>query len=280
MGSDTGGSIRMPASFCGVTGLRPTPDRVSLAGAQPMSPGYNTAGPLAATARECTAAFAVFTGATPVPGPAPTSNSVAGLRIGLPRAYFELVHPDTRRAVEEAAAFFETAGAHVDWLDRPELDPEFEGFVHVWADVAHHHRDLWDNPGVSPEVASLIDVGRRMTGLEYAASRAHADRVRHEFDVALRHVDVLLTPATPYPAPRADQEEVAVTGGSLDVHRGGPSRLTVPVNEAAVPAVAFPVGTSADGLPLGAQLIGSPYTDERLLAVVTAYQDAHQLNAP
>ena len=107
------------------------------------------------------------------------------------------------------------------------------------------------------------------------ACRAHAARVRHEFAVALRHVDVLLAPATPYPAPRADQEEVAVTGGGLDVHRGGPSRLTVPVNEAAVPAVAFPIGTSAHGLPLGAQLIGSPYTDERFLALVSVYQEAH-----
>jgi Asp-tRNA(Asn)/Glu-tRNA(Gln) amidotransferase A subunit family amidase len=90
-----------------------------------------------------------------------------------------------------------------------------------------------------------------MTGLEYAESRAHADRIGRQFNAALRHVDLLLTPATPYPAPRADQEEVVVAGGVVDVHRGGPSRLTVPVNEAAVPAVAFPIGTSRDGLPLG-----------------------------
>jgi aspartyl-tRNA(Asn)/glutamyl-tRNA(Gln) amidotransferase subunit A len=123
IGSDSGGSIRMPASFCGVTGLRPTPDRVSLAGAQPMSPGYDTAGPLAATARECAVAFEAFVGADAPPDPASGRNPVAGLRVGLPRAYFELVHSETRRAVEEAASFFEAAGAPVDWLDRPELDP-------------------------------------------------------------------------------------------------------------------------------------------------------------
>jgi aspartyl-tRNA(Asn)/glutamyl-tRNA(Gln) amidotransferase subunit A len=266
----------MPASFCGITGLRPTPDRVNLVGAQPMSPGYDTAGPMARSARECAVAFAVLTGTASPPATTPSPSLVDGLRVGLARAYFELVHPETRRAVEEAAAFFEATGAHVDWIDEPDLDPEFKGFMHVWADVAHHHRDLWDNPGVSPEVASLIEMGRRMTGLEYAQSRAHADGLRRQFNEALRRVDVLLAPATPYPAPRADQDEVAVAGGAVDVHRGGPSRLTVPVNEAHLPAVAFPVGATADDLPLSAQPIGLPHRDERLLAVVAVYQDAHE----
>jgi Asp-tRNA(Asn)/Glu-tRNA(Gln) amidotransferase A subunit family amidase len=199
---------------------------------------------------------------------------MSGLRVGLPRSYFALVHPETRAAVEAAADVYSRLGAIVDWLDEPDLDPEFRGFLHVWSDVAHHHPLTWDNPRVNPEVAALFERGRRMTGLEYAASRAHAAAVRERFATALRRVDVLLTPTTPYPAPRADEEEVGVEGGVLDVRRGAPSRLTVPVNEAGLPAVAFPVGTSANGLPLGAQLIGSPYSDERLLSVVAAYQDA------
>lgn len=270
IGSDTGGSIRIPASFCGITGLRPTPGRVSLAGAQSMSPGYDTAGPMAATADLCAVAFAVLTGAHPLQEPTP--DAIVGLRIGLPRPYFELLHPETRRAVETAAATFEVLGGHVDWVDQPDIDPDFEGFRHVWADLAHHHRDLWNNAAVSDEVAALIDLGRRTTGLDYARSRAQAHRARQRFTDALRNVDVLLTPTTPYAAPRADQEEVAVTGGTLDVRRGAPSRLTVPVNEAALPAVAFPVGTTLDGLPIGAQLIGRAFSDERLLQIVAAYQ--------
>jgi aspartyl-tRNA(Asn)/glutamyl-tRNA(Gln) amidotransferase subunit A len=269
IGSDTGGSIRIPASFCGITGLRPTPGRISLRGAQPMSPGYDTAGPMASTAHECAVAFAVLTGG---PAPEPVSDAVTGIVIGLPRPFFELVHPDTRRAVEEAAATFESLGAHIEWLDGPDIDAEFRGFPHVWADVAWHHRDVWDNGDVSDEVAALIDTGRRMTGLEYAQSREFAHSVRDQFDDALRNVDALLTPATPYPAPRADQNEVVVVGGVLDVRRGAPSRLTVPVNEAGLPAVAFPVGATDDGLPLGAQLIGRPYRDEQLLAIAAAYQ--------
>ena len=271
VGSDTGGSIRIPASFCGVTGLRPTPGRISLAGAQAMSPGYDTAGPLARTARDCAAAFAVLAH----PRPTPTfQTDIAGVRVGLPEPYFELVHPDTRRAVEHAAATLEELGAVVDWTSGPGLDPEFDGFRHVWADLAHHHRHVWDNPAVSDAVAALLDLGRRAHGLDYAASRATADHICHQFAKAFDRVDVLLTPTTPYPAPRAADDHVEVVGGALDVHEGAPSRLTLPVNEAGTPAVAFPVGTTTDGLPLGAQLIGPPYTDEQLLAFVTLYQDA------
>jgi aspartyl-tRNA(Asn)/glutamyl-tRNA(Gln) amidotransferase subunit A len=234
-----------------------------------MSPGYDTAGPMARTALDCAVAFAALADrSTPVT----VATSLTGLRVGLPEPYFVHLHPDTRAAVEDAAHRLESLGATVEWTPRPGLDPAFDGFHHVWADVAHHHRPIWDDPAVSDEVASLIDLGRRSTGLDYAASRAAADRIRDEFADALRPFDVLLTPATPYPAPRTDEEEVAVTGGTVDVRRGGPSRLTVPINEAGVPAVAFPVGATADGLPLGAQLIGPPYGDERLLAIVAAHQ--------
>ena len=270
IGSDTGGSIRIPASFCGITGLRPTPGRISLAGAQPMSPGYDTAGPMARTARDCAIAFAELARRPPIPS---SAASLAGLRVGLPETYFQHLHPDTRAAVESAARAFESLGASVEWTTTPGLDPEFDGFRHVWADVAHHHRQIWEDPTVSDEVASLIDLGRRTTGLDYAASRAAAARVHAQFASALQRIDVLLTPATPYPAPRADEEEIAVDGTTIDVRRGGPSRLTVPVNEAGVPAIAFPVGTTTVGLPLGAQLIGLPYSDERLLGIVAAYQD-------
>ncbi len=271
LGSDTGGSVRIPASFCGITALRPTPGLVSLEGAQPMSPGYDTAGPMAATARDCALALAALRGERAAPVLDPTV--VAGLRVGLPRPYFGPVHPETGRAVLDAATRLEALGACVEWTDGPRVDDGFDGFRHVWADVAHHHRALWDDPRVSDEVAHLIDLGRRTTGVEYAASRARAAEVEGEFRSVLERVDVLLTPCTPYPAPRVTDEDAAVRGGTLDVHRGGPSLFTIPVNEAGLPAVAFPVGTSVDGLPLGAQLIGRRYDDERLLAVVTALQD-------
>ena len=283
IGSDTGGSIRMPSSFCGITGLKPTHGRISLRGALPMSPGYDTAGPMAQTATECAAAFAVLSAGGVVPGR--PARGVQGLRVGLPAPFFELVQPEVTAAVNAAARTLEQLGAVVEPLEGPGIDEGWQGFRHVWADLAHLHAGIVGDERVSPDIASLMEVGGRLTGTEYAASMARARAMRADFETAFRRVDALLTPCTPYPAPRADDQEVAVTGGVLDVHRGAPSRLTVPVNEAGLPAVAFPVGLSSHGLPLGAQLIGRPYDDETLLAVVAAFQAAthhheHHPNLP
>jgi aspartyl-tRNA(Asn)/glutamyl-tRNA(Gln) amidotransferase subunit A len=272
IGSDTGGSIRMPSSFCGITGLKPTHGRVSLRGAMPMSPGYDTAGPMAATAAECALAFRVLSAGGLIP--APLARGVQGLRVGLPAPFFQLVHPETRAATEEAAVNLEQLGAVVEPLDGPGIDEGWLGFQHVWADLAHLHAEIVGDGRVSPEVTALINAGVSLTGTEYAASLARARAVRSSFEDAFQRVDALLVPCTPYPAPRATDDEVEVEGGKLDVHSGSPSRLTVPVNEAGLPAVAFPVGLSSDGLPLGSQLIGRPYHDETLLAVVESFQEA------
>jgi aspartyl-tRNA(Asn)/glutamyl-tRNA(Gln) amidotransferase subunit A len=210
-------------------------------------------------------------------------RGVAGLWVGLPAPYFQRLHPETRAATEQAALTLEQLGAVVEPLDGPEPDEGWLGFRHVWADLAHLHAEIVGDERISSDLTSLIDTGLRLSGTEYAASLARARAVRAGFEAALRRVDALLVPCTPYPAPRADADEVKVEGGTLDVHRGSPSRLTVPVNEAGLPAVAFPVGLSAEGLPIGAQLIGRPYADETLLAVVAAFQGAthhHELRPP
>jgi Asp-tRNA(Asn)/Glu-tRNA(Gln) amidotransferase A subunit family amidase len=272
IGSDTGGSIRIPSSFCGITGLKPTHGRVSLRGALPMSPGYDTAGPMAQTAAQCAVAFRILTSGGLVPSR--PARGVAGLRIGLPGPFFQRLHPETRAATEDAAVTLERLGAVIESLDGPGIDEGWKGFPHVWADLAHLHSGIVGDDRISPSLTSLINVGLRLTGTEYAASMARARAMRGDFELAFRRVDALLTPCTPYPAPRATDDEVPVQGGVLDVHRGAPSRLTVPVNEAGLPAVAFPVGRSSEGLPIGAQLIGSPYDEETLLAVVEAFQGA------
>jgi aspartyl-tRNA(Asn)/glutamyl-tRNA(Gln) amidotransferase subunit A len=272
IGSDTGGSIRIPSSFCGITGLKPTHGRVSLHGALPMSPGYDTAGPMAQTAAQCALAFRILTAGGLLPSQ--PARNVARLRIGLPAPFFRSLHPETRAATEDAAVTLEKLGAVIEPLDGPGIDEGWKGFPHVWADLAHLHAGIVGDERISPGLTSLINVGLRLTGTEYAASMAHARAMRQDFELAFRRVDALLAPCTPYPAPRATDDEVAVQGGVLDVHRGAPSRLTVPVNEAGLPAIAFPVGRSDEGLPIGAQLIGRPYDEETLLAVVESFQGA------
>ncbi len=227
---------------------------------------------MADTAAQCAVAFRVLSAGGLVPSRPP--RGVQGLRIGLPAPFFKSLHPETRAAVEFAAVTLEKLGAVVEPLDGPGLDEGWLGFHHVWADLAHLHAGIVGDDRISPDVASMIDFGVRLSGTGYAASMAFARAMRSEFEVALRRVDALLAPCTPYPAPRAGDEEVPVEGGVLDVHRGAPSRLTVPVNEAGLPSIAFPVGRSREGLPIGAQLIGGPYDEETLLAVVDAFQAA------
>lgn len=271
LGTDTGGSVRIPASFCGVTGLKPTPGRVPLAGVLPMSIGFDTVGPLAVDAAWCARAFAAMTIDRPRGVP---SAPVNGFRIGLPAPYFTLLHPDTERCVRDASSTFGRLGAHVSHLDGPPLDEDAAGFGHVWSDLAHHHERLVGHDLVSPQVGALLEIGHAKDADDVVRSRRRAGEMRVRMLTALETVDALLVPATPYPAPRADADEVEVQGGSLDVHRGGPSRFTYVVNEAGLPAVAFPVGHSTDGLPIGAQLVGRPMSDEHLLGVVAVFQQA------
>jgi len=99
--------------------------------------------------------------------------------------------------------------------------------------------------------------------------------VRREFDHALAKADALLAPCTAFPAPLATDQEIALEDGKkMDVHSGGPARLTLPVNVAGLPAVAFPVGFSSEGMPIGAQLVGADWSELRLCSIVSAYQQA------
>lgn len=272
IGSDTGGSLRIPASFCGITALKPTWGRIGLRGAMPMNPGLDCAGPMARSAAECSEVFTVLA-ADPNGTP---DDPVTGLCIGLPAPFFTLVHPETRAGVERAARRFEELGALVEEIgpdDSPELDEGWVGFRHTWTEMARALPELIEDERVTEARRELLAAGRDATGAADAESRARASEIRRSFHRTLERFDALLFPATPCPPPAADDEAAAVEGGTVDVHRGGPSRLTIPVNLSGLPAVAFPVGSSSNDLPLGAQLVGRPGADETLLGAVAALQE-------
>jgi aspartyl-tRNA(Asn)/glutamyl-tRNA(Gln) amidotransferase subunit A len=278
MGSDTGGSIRIPAAMCGVTGLKPTHGSVSLRGAMPMIPGFDSAGPLAVSAADCAMIFRLLAGYDDLDllsreaPQRPASEDVSGLRIGLPGRMYKMVHTEVRVATEVAAHKFEELGAVLVELDGPDPEDAWAIWAARWADVADCFRDLWDDPRPSPAMQALLQIGRDQTGPDLARAQAMVRKVRRDFQRSLRDADVLLTPCVSYPAPRATDHEVEVEGGTRDVHAGGAVRLTSLVNLAGMPALAFPVGVSSEGLPLGAQLIGPEWSDEMLCAVGAVYQ--------
>jgi aspartyl-tRNA(Asn)/glutamyl-tRNA(Gln) amidotransferase subunit A len=277
MGSDTGGSIRIPASFCGTTGLKPTHGAVSLRGAMPMCPSLDTSGPLARSAEDCALVHSVLAGydagylwsragAYDVPGEAD------GIRVGIPRSYFELIHTEVRVAVEEAAKVLESLGMRVVEVQGPDIAQAFGTFGTRLAEVAHCYRDLWDDDRITPNLAALIAIGRQLSAPDAFGGRELELEVRREFAEAFEHADVLLAPCTVFPAPRIDDSEIEVEGGALDVHGGGCARLTMPVNVAGLPALALPIGFSSAGTPVGGQLIGNPWSEAFLCSIGAAYQ--------
>ncbi len=279
MGSDTGGSVRVPASFCGVTGLKPTHGAVSLRGAMPLAPSLDTPGPLAATAADCRLLFDVLVGFDPddpwsVDGrPLDAPDGVERLRVAVPQSFLRLVHPETHAAVEAAARALEEMGVVLDEIEGPDPDEAWQALSLITpAEAAHAYRDLWDDDRVHPEISALLRFGAGLAAPDHVQGRQLARKVLRDFEWALTAADALLVPATPFPAPGADQTHIEVEGGTLEVQRHGILRLTAPVNIAGLPAVAFPAGTSAEGLPLGAQLIGRPWSEEVLLTLVDAYQ--------
>jgi aspartyl-tRNA(Asn)/glutamyl-tRNA(Gln) amidotransferase subunit A len=281
MGSDTGGSIRIPSSFCGVTGLKPTHGAVSLRGAMPMCPSLDTAGPLAVGAEDCALVHRVLAGyddAYPwsrTGAAAEPVTALGGVTIARPRSFFDLVHPETHAAVDAAAKTFESLGAHVEEIEGPDLDRTVRAFLFCLSEVAHCYRDLWDSDEISPELAQFIAMGRQLTAADAFGGREDSIEAKRDFDRALRGADALLAPCTAFPAPAATEREVALENGrTLDVHGGGPARLTLPVNVVGLPAMAFPVGFSADGMPIGAQLVGPEWSELRLCSIVAAYQRA------
>lgn len=281
MGSDTGGSVRIPSSFCGVTGLKSTHGAVSLLGAMPCVPSLDTAGPLAASARDCALVFEVISGfdstdlwSRPRPAQADT-RPVAGMRIAILRRFCALAHPEMRRGVEEAGRVLESLGAIVEEIDGPDPDEAWEAGGPIFAtEFAASYPELAEDNRASREVRSLLKAGNRVRGTVYAKSIAAGRAASRRFDAAFSAADVLLAPTTPYPAPRAETEEVDIGGRTIDVRSGGPARLTMPINIAGLPALALPVGFSSENLPLGGQLIGPQWSEAQLCAVGAAVQEA------
>jgi aspartyl-tRNA(Asn)/glutamyl-tRNA(Gln) amidotransferase subunit A len=277
MGSDTGGSIRIPASFCGTTGLKPTHGAVSLRGAMPMCPSLDTAGPLARSAEDCALVHAVLAGYDAGylwsrSGTYDPPSGADGIRIGIPRSYFALIDTEVRVAVEQAAKVLESLGMTIVQVEGPDIAQAFGTFGTRLAEVAHCYRDLWDDDRITPNLAGLIAIGRQLSAADAFAGRELELKVRREFAEAFEHADVLLAPTTVFPAPRIDDTEIGVEGGALDVHGGGCARLTMPVNVAGLPALALPIGSSSVGTPIGGQLIGNPWSELFLCSIGSAYQ--------
>jgi len=289
LGSDTGGSIRLPAAACGIVGFKPTYGRVSRAGAMPLSWSYDHLGPMTLTVRDCAILLGVIAGHDPADATssrrrvpdyiAALDGPVRGLRVGVPENYyFDGLHQEVDAAVRVAVAALSELGAHVEPLHLPDPEPMVAACNNVMVraeSAAIHSRILKERPGeLQPAVLARLAPGLQVSAYDYIqASRLRARFTREFIAGVFSRVDVLVAPTIPEPAPPLAE---AKSGSTDDVVKrmGRFSRLTRPLNTLGLPALSVPCGFSADGRPIGIQLIGRPFDESVVLRLGHAYEQA------
>ena len=277
LGTDTGGSIRIPASLCGVTGLKPTTGALPMDGVMPLAPSLDAPGPLAASAEDAALALSVLRGAAVEPRP------VEAVRVALVEGDLGTVaREDVLAAVRGAADTLGDLGARLGTVGVEGIDDALEVWERVaWPELALAHPACVDAPEVHERTREVLGYGARgMDGLEEARRRMR--EIARAFLDALRDHDLLLLPSTPFPAPLMREKAVTVGSVGLDMRTGAPSVLTRPISLAGLPAISIPVGTSQEGLPLGAQLAARPGEEDLLVSVASAFQGTtqHHLAVP
>jgi aspartyl-tRNA(Asn)/glutamyl-tRNA(Gln) amidotransferase subunit A len=288
VGSDTGGSIRLPAACCGVVGLKPTYGRVSRAGAMVLSWSMDHLGPLAWTARDVALMLGVMAGRDPADATASRravadyladiDGGIRGFRVGLPENYFfQGLDPEVANGVRAAARQLGELGAQVKELRIPDAQhmTDVAMLIARSESSALHSTILREQPeALQPTVRARLEVGLAISAHDYLQAlrlRAQLTRVfvRDVFD----EIDVLLAPVAPEPPPALAPLKAGTTD-AFNARSGRFSSLTRPFNGYGLPALSVPCGFSKAGLPLAFQAVGRPFDEARLLRLAHAYQEA------
>ena len=304
LGSDTGGSIRIPAACCGATGLKPTYGRVSCFGVVPLSWSLDHVGPLGRSAEDCALLFDAIMGYDPRDPnsvsrpPSKTYDlltkeggsplSLQGLKLGVPRDDFVgNLEPEVRLAWRGALMVLKEAGAQVLDLDLPNV--AFSTYREVQkpeASLAHLEKgwlteklDLYGEP-----TRTRLQEGREIKAVDYLRAQNQRRLFSSSLRAAMQRVDALVLPTQPIQAiPSALMGQEINVAGARENASEAMLRLTMPFNMAGLPAISFPCGFSSDGLPLGLQVAGKPFEEAMVLRIAHAYQhmtDWHRREVP
>jgi aspartyl-tRNA(Asn)/glutamyl-tRNA(Gln) amidotransferase subunit A len=292
LGSDTGGSIRMPAHFCGVTGLKTTYGRISRAGAMPLSQSLDTLGPLARSAEDCALLLGLMAGADPedptaVSGPLPdylaaTRGSIKGLKIGVPTAFYvDDLDPEVARILDETIAVLKREGAGIVQVDLPDQRQLTAACQLVLATeaAAFHKRWLIERPGdYGSQVLMRLQNGLAIPGVSYLEAMRWRGPALAAHLSAVAEVDAVLAPVAPVAAPTIAESDV---GNSPDAEAviQRLTRFTRPINYLGLPSLSIPSGFAGGGLPVGMQLIGRSFDEAMLLRIGAAFQRATDFHA-
>ncbi|MBZ5697711.1 MAG: Asp-tRNA(Asn)/Glu-tRNA(Gln) amidotransferase GatCAB subunit A [Acidobacteriia bacterium] len=290
VGTDTGGSIRIPSAMCGIVGLKPTFGRVSVYGTVPLAPTFDHVGPLARSVADAAILLGLLAGRDPL-DPASSARRVENFsaalckpirkfRLGRPREYFwEKLDGEVRHATEAAVRDMEKHGATVREISLPHLGESVEASTNIsLAETRHFHEAAGYFPAhadeYSEEVRQRLDAGGNVLAVKYLDGLAAQKRVRAEFDAAFREVDAIIAPTVPVPAPPIGAEFVDIDGEQHGV-RPALVGMNRPANFTGHPAISVPCGFTRDGLPVGLQLIGRAFDEATLLRIALSYERAH-----
>src|SRR5581483_4391494 len=271
IGTDTGGSIRIPAAACGIVGLKPTIGEVSTEGVVPLSRTFDHVGPLTQCVTDAFLVHHALLGDHIALPPAPMP--LHGVRVAIPRRYFcDVLDADVRARFEAAVERLRSAGVHVDDIEIRHADLISTIYLHIsLPDAAAYHASTLDAmpERYTPNVRVRLEMGRYILAEDYVRALAGRDALRREVDAALTQHDALVLPTLPIPAPTIGATTVDVAGRPEAV-RAMMLRLTQPFNVTGHPAISIPAGTTASGMPVGVQLVGCRMQTDLLLRLAHA----------
>jgi aspartyl-tRNA(Asn)/glutamyl-tRNA(Gln) amidotransferase subunit A len=291
LGSDTGGSVRVPASLCGVVGMKPTYGLITRYGMTPLSSSLDHVGPLGSTVEGVAIALQALAGYDPKDSTSVNfsppnyieslDGNIHGLRIGIPKEYvFDILDPEIKQGFNNAVRQLESMGASVETVSIPRLEqlgPVMSTIIP--ADAASVHRDTVLNRGdeYDPTTRLHIESGFFIQAADYMRAQRLRREVNLEIEDVLSRVDVIVTPTTPVPAQPYGQDEVTV-GSTKQQVRFLLSRITRMFNSGGFPAISVPCGFTKDKLPIGLHIVSQLFKDEMTLRVAHAYEQSTSWN--
>jgi aspartyl-tRNA(Asn)/glutamyl-tRNA(Gln) amidotransferase subunit A len=282
LGTDTGGSIRIPASLCGVVGLKPTYGRVSLRGVIPLSWNLDHTGPLARCVLDTAILLQAIAGYDPLDpysANVPVDDyleriegGVKGWRIVLASDEFftQVTDGEVLEAVHSAARVFKNLGTFVEAVPFPDVRQaaQANGLMTPSDGAAYHRERLATHPEMfGADIRQRLETGAALTSTEYILARRTQTVLRHQFARFFEEHDLLLTPTTPVVAPPIEGPDAIEQARLL-------TRFTSPFNLTGLPALSVPCGFNSQGLPVGLQLVTAPWAEAKLLRAAYAYEQA------
>jgi aspartyl-tRNA(Asn)/glutamyl-tRNA(Gln) amidotransferase subunit A len=285
LGTDTGGSIRIPASFTGIVGLKPTFGRVSTHGVYPLGHTLDHVGPLARTVADAGIVYQVISGFDPEdphsvdrpPGEIALRKSLQGIRIGLPGDYFfEGLQPEVEYLVRGVAPVLEQCGAELVPIRLPDMAELTEASrltLTVEARLLHEDHLASSAADLGADVRALLEKGKGISAADYARAQLARLRVRRELQRVFEHVDALITPTTALPAFHLGETKVLL-GGREDDARLAATRFSRCFNASGHPALSLCCGFTREGLPVGLQIVGALWNEAAVLHIAYAYEQA------